>query len=125
MPPAKKRTAKREPSEQIERSTSDLKKVNMKEARRGNKGLLQDKFDEQVEELIKFLFDKLKSKETQKIDRNALMRAITSLGLWNDIFEEDITDMLELFSPEGDIDYDTMKEIFMKCKINVKAFMDD
>lgn len=120
----KKKGEKKDPAQSQDKSERNVKKVNTKETRHKNTALLEGKKNEQIEELMKFLFEKLKNKETQKIDRNALMKAITNLGLWNDIFEEDITDMLELFSPSGAIDYDTMKEIFLKCKINVNGFIE-
>lgn len=123
--PAKKKGTKKQPSKSIDRSEKEVRKVNSKAAHSQNRALLKDKFDEQVEELIKFLFDRLKNKDSQIIDRNALMKAITNLGLWNTIFEEDISDMLELFSENGNIDHDTLREIFMKCKINVKGFIDN
>ena len=123
--PTKKKGGKKAVSKSIERSKAEVKKVNKKAAHHRNTALLQDKFDEQVEELMKFLFDRLKNKETQVIDRNALMKAITNLGLWNDIFEEDIDDMLELFTENGNVDYNTLREIFMRCRINVKGFIDD
>lgn len=123
--PTKKRGGKKAPSQSLDKNKGKLRKVNAGEEPHCNTALLKTKFDSQVEELIKFLFDRLKNKETQVIDRNALMKAITSLGLWNEIFEEDIEDMLELFSENGTLDYDTLREVFMKCKINVKGFIDD
>lgn len=123
--PAKKKAGKKKSNTPIEKSKDKIKKVNTKESHHRNTALIKEKFNEQVEELIKFLFNKLKNKETQIIDRNALMKAVTNLGLWNDIFEEDIDDMLELFSESGVLDYDTLKEVFMKCKINVKGFIDN
>ena len=63
--------------------------------------------------MIDYTFNRLKDKDTQKINYQSLLRGVVGVDLVEKIPEEEVESMIEYFAKEsGEIDEALFKEIF-------------
>lgn len=108
-------------------ASGDEKPLRRKRNRRSsNKGINQHLVDEQeeaiMEDLIDYFFAKLRRKNTELIDEDALRYNLSQLELLEDD-EDQAKKMIQQFGCNGTIDRAGLKEAFIKCKINYKSYL--
>ena len=122
MPTKHKKHKKQKKQKKTTRPSNQVKKKKRSKTQK----LFTEQMNKEKDKIMDFLFEKIKEKNTNYINFNSLLRTIVSNDLIDKINEDDIEEMIEMFSEnDGFLTKEIFKKIFFETNVNIKPFIND